>query len=276
MKRMYLMILIVTSMVMACQNQTTPSVDLTLLNHDDIINRAKAGNFDYRHAVIKNEDGSRINSKTQALLNEGGLGKDYYTDKEGVIREIRVRPLNLQDQFTEIQQREIKNQPLKGIQLFDYDCTKVDAVFTEIDSTYRAVRKNRGDVAAVDYQNLQKLISALERCGWSDRHSSTIWKVMQSAPSGIKAYYLDELKTYSKSSKNYGASFAVLQDGLLMTHGYPQLYGTQIRNKELYKLHKPDGVNQRRKSVGLGPIEDFLKIWGLDFQAELKRLAEEE
>ena len=62
----------------------------------------------------------------------------------------------------------------------------------------------------------------------------------------------------------------MMEDIILMNAGKPQIYGTQVSSISgspwvLYELAKPEFVNKRREKVGLGPIEDYLKKFGIDF-----------
>ena len=71
------------------------------------------------------------------------------------------------------------------------------------------------------------------------------------------------------------SSLAMLMDRINMREGKPQIYGSQIRgngdgNFEVYEIENPEYVNQRRAEVGLGPIEDYVKIWDIEWTIEQK------
>ena len=51
-----------------------------------------------------------------------------------------------------------------------------------------------------------------------------------------------------------------------MDEGKPQLYGSQIKNGKLYKLDSPKTVNERRKEMGLEPIEEYLKRFNIEYR----------
>jgi len=57
----------------------------------------------------------------------------------------------------------------------------------------------------------------------------------------------------------------LMKDRMLMDEGKPQIYGSQIKNGKLYKLENPETVNERRKEMGLEPIEDYLKYFNIQF-----------
>ena len=61
------------------------------------------------------------------------------------------------------------------------------------------------------------------------------------------------------------SDFAYLTDRVNINLGEPQVYGTQLgydENKTAFakNLKDPKNVNKRRKSMGLEPLEDYLKF----------------
>jgi hypothetical protein len=67
-----------------------------------------------------------------------------------------------------------------------------------------------------------------------------------------------EVKTKNASGKQY----AFLTDRIAITKGEPQVYGTQVLmsgNSTVKPCIAPAKLNKRRKSVGLEPIEEYLK-----------------
>ena len=59
-----------------------------------------------------------------------------------------------------------------------------------------------------------------------------------------------------------GQQYAALADRIAINQGKAQVYGTQVLmsgNTKIKPCIAPDKLNNRRKSVGLEPIEDYLK-----------------
>ena len=272
----YIGLLILSILFFTCEQKSGPSADLTLIPRDQIIKRVKAGNFDYRYAKFKTQKGSTLNEAEQRLLNDGQLGKDYYEDASGAIQEVVVRPIDIEDKFIEIQRRELSANPMEGIEIIDINCDSIDSIYKEVYRTDQDARKNGGDITRTDARNLQIIVSSLTKCGWPQKNAQTIWLILQHSPLGVMAYYYQDLKAFSESGNLSRSSFAMLQDQLLMEHGYKQLYGTQILSGELYKLEDPDGVNERRAQLGMSKIEEYLSGWGLDFEAEKQRMRKNE
>lgn len=79
---------------------------------------------------------------------------------------------------------------------------------------------------------------------------------------------------YIRKSLDYGgfrlSEFALFEDRYRLSQNSKQLYGTQVaRNDSGYYLREvenPKGLNQRRKIMGLPPINDYLKRWNIRFE----------
>ena len=82
--------------------------------------------------------------------------------------------------------------------------------------------------------------------------------------------------------KASGSSLALLEDRVALGEGRKQTYGSQIGFDEssgkyyVLPLEDPDKVDQRRASVGLGPLADYVKRWDViwDGEADKKQLPE--
>ncbi len=113
------------------------------------------------------------------------------------------------------------------------------------------------------------------QCGWTEAHLSTIWLVFQHSDQNIMAYYYPELKRFSEQGALSKSSIALMEDRLLMNNGYKQIYGSQISNGQLHDLENLDQVNERRATMDLGAIEDYISNWDLDFETEKQRMLEQ-
>ena len=61
---------------------------------------------------------------------------------------------------------------------------------------------------------------------------------------------------------------AYLEDRYLMSQGRPQIYGTQMNQKDTvlgyYPIMDMKNLDHRRYVMELGPIADYTKRWGFD------------
>ena len=81
-------------------------------------------------------------------------------------------------------------------------------------------------------------------------------------------YRIKYFPLIEKSVKNGDLSkeqYALMKDRMLMDEGKPQIFGSQIKNGKLYDLESPENVNKRRQEMGLEPIEDYLKRFGVSY-----------
>lgn len=97
--------------------------------------------------------------------------------------------------------------------------------------------------------------------------SEATWLLVQhsiDSPSLMKQS-LNELEKLANENNFYLNNYIYLLDRVLVLEGKPQIYGTQFdwdENGELSpnKIKDPKKVNERRKSVGLNPIEEQISI----------------
>ncbi|MEZ4771992.1 MAG: DUF6624 domain-containing protein [Bacteroidia bacterium] len=132
-------------------------------------------------------------------------------------------------------------------------------------------------VSEQDSLNEIEVIQIIEERGWVGKSlvggqaNMTLWLVIQHAPLETQEKYLPLLKESVLKGESQGSHLALLEDRILMRNGKPQTYGSQIitdtkTGKQIvYEIREPEYVNQRRKAVGLGPIEDYVKRWGIEW-----------
>jgi hypothetical protein len=137
-------------------------------------------------------------------------------------------------------------------------------------------------VSEQDSLNELEVIKIIEEKGWVGRSlvggqaNMTLWLVIQHAPLETQEKYLPLLKESVLKGESQGSHLALLEDRIHMRNGKPQTYGSQITtDKEtgkdiVYEIWEPEYVNQRRKEVGLGPIEDYVKRWGIEWTIQQK------
>lgn len=175
----------------------------------------------------------------------------------------------------------VKNA-LQNFQMETVNCDHLDSILEEVYRKDQEVRKGNGDMMLVDQQNRKSVVSILEKCGFpqADEVNSTsynaIFLVLQHSPGPLMGHYYREVEKAVAAGKINRSTFALMQDRLLMDFGYKQVYGTQIRNNQLYELQDPDHVNQRRAEVGLGPIETYVQYFNLNFEEEIQRMKSQE
>lgn len=125
------------------------------------------------------------------------------------------------------------------------------------------------EVIRIDQANTKWLKDVVNRHGWPGqslvgaRGAAAAWLLVQHAdhdPS-FQRRSLD-LMTAMPTGEMTPHHIAYLTDRVLLAEGTPQLYGTQVQQVDgIYQpcnLANPDSVDQRRDSVGLEPLADYL------------------
>lgn len=127
--------------------------------------------------------------------------------------------------------------------------------------------------AVQDSINLIRVEEILAAHGWlgedqiSNKATRALWLVVQHAPLAVQEKYLPLMQAAVQAGKASASNLAYLEDRILMRRGKPQRYGSQLRRGPdggwvLHEVEDPERLNERRKLVGLGPIEEYLKQTG--------------
>jgi hypothetical protein len=130
-------------------------------------------------------------------------------------------------------------------------------------------------IKKIDSINLYKIEKIIEEYGWPDKNevgtqgSTTVFLVIQHADSATQVKYLPVLRKAVEEGKADNHQLATLEDRIaIMQHGY-QVYGTQLGiDQETGKyfvlpIQDPEEVDKRRLKLGLGPLSEYLKRFGI-------------
>lgn len=162
----------------------------------------------------------------------------------------------------------------------------------EVEATYgrdsKEMKAHWRRIWVADSLNQIKVLRVLDERGWlgpdvvGPTGNSALFLVIQHADLATQEKYLPLMREAVKDGRAYGNNLALLEDRVLMRNGKRQLYGSQIgrdpKSGEYYlsPLEDPDHVDERRASVGLGPLSEYLTNWDLkwDVEAYKKQLPE--
>lgn len=93
--------------------------------------------------------------------------------------------------------------------------------------------------------------------------------VIQHSMYGKQKKYLPMLEEACKNGEAEWSGFALMKDRTLKIENKPQIYGSQIdqnwltKSYELYPIEDEIHVNERRDSMEMEPIEDYVKRYGI-------------
>lgn len=262
------------------------------------------------YADFINEEGQPLTEAQRAMLNQGKMGQVYLTNPYKKIKKILVRPITLEDKFLDIQLRAINKKPLATIPKDTIACDQKKAILQDIKKQYEVFQQEYdAQLAATsatmpDFQNSDinrdslirqamqplfemqadrynihknKVINFIESCGFptlTEIDSSDMSMFMFMLDTGeLLGYYYQQIKAAYEQGDITKPQFAKVQDELLATHGYQQLYGTKVyiskTVKRLPAIYEIDSLNIRRSIMELPPIEDNFKAWEVENLEEL-------
>lgn len=130
-------------------------------------------------------------------------------------------------------------------------------------------------------KNVERIEEIIAEHGWPKKSvvkgsaAGTVFLIVQHADITVQKKYLPLMKEAADNGEASWSSLALLIDRVNLKEGEQQIYGSQIyRNEDdsyyVKDLKEPEYVNQRRKEVGLGPIEDYVKRWNVEWNVEQK------
>ncbi len=129
-----------------------------------------------------------------------------------------------------------------------------------------------------DSINLIKVKAVLDKYGWvgpevvGSKGNATLFLVIQHADSLTRDKYLPMMRASVKNGKAQASQLALMEDRSALEHGKKQIYGSQIgRDNKTGKyyispIEDEANVDKRRAEVGLNPLEDYAKDWGIDYK----------
>lgn len=133
-----------------------------------------------------------------------------------------------------------------------------------------------------DKENLTRVEEIIKEYGWPTYTmigkvaADGAFLVIQHADTTTQKKYLNQILDAAKKKEASSESVALLVDRLSAARSHTQIYGTQvfqIKDKNTGKLSKytyfpivnEDEVDIRRKEIGLIPLKDYLKLFGIDY-----------
>jgi hypothetical protein len=132
-------------------------------------------------------------------------------------------------------------------------------------------------MAASDTANEKRLAGIVQRHGWPGSSmvgqdgSLAAFLVLQHASLAAQERYLPMLRDAAARHELAPSLLAMLEDRVRLQRHQPQIYGTQMQENpathrlELYTLEDPARVDERRASVGLPPLADYLAHFGVQY-----------
>lgn len=131
----------------------------------------------------------------------------------------------------------------------------------------------------IDARNMARLEEIVKGHGWPGRSlvgeeaAKAAFLILQHSDLARQQKYFPMLKAAAKRGEARPADAAMLEDRVLVRQGKPQLYGTQLHSGPetggklvLSPIEDEEHVDERRIAVGLMPLGEYLKHFGLEYK----------
>jgi hypothetical protein len=133
------------------------------------------------------------------------------------------------------------------------------------------------DMRESDSLDLAQIKRVLDRWGWlgpeviGESGSLTLFLVIQHADLKTQEKYLPFMKEAVEKGRAKACDLAMLEDRIAIENGKKQMYGTQISidSNGVFSLDPVEdeiNLNERRAKVGLESIEEYLKIYNIEYK----------
>jgi hypothetical protein len=178
-----------------------------------------------------------------------------------------------------------------------------DSVRTELEAMFEADQMGRLDIKTAeerhghsspevadlwkkqnlnDEKNRKRLVEIVDQSGWpkqsvvGEKAAITAFLVLQHAGLDLQKRYLPLLRSGAEAGEVKLNWLALLEDRVLVGEGKKQLYGSQLRGKkgvegwQLEPIEDEVNVDERRAKMGLGPLAEYLKGFGIEYRKPTK------
>ncbi|MFW8590041.1 DUF6624 domain-containing protein [Glaciecola sp. 2405UD65-10] len=140
----------------------------------------------------------------------------------------------------------------------------------------------------LDNKNQAIISTILDKHGWpkgteyrGSKAGQTIFLVIQHAPIEFQERYFPMMQKATERGDIPPGAFAQLHDNILVSKGVKQRYGTQIKvnpktqKPYIYPIEDEKNVDIRRAAVGLDPIAEYAKLFGVEYESPFSEIEDE-
>jgi hypothetical protein len=136
----------------------------------------------------------------------------------------------------------------------------------------------------IDARNIARLEEIIMQHGWpgkslvGEEGSEAAFLILQHSNLTRQVKYLPLLKKAAREGDARPADVAMLEDRVLVGRGKKQVYGTQVRSGPdtggklvLAPIEDEEHVDKRRASVGLMPLKEYLRHFGIEYTSPSRK-----
>ena len=258
----------------------------TVYQPDGLVKKTIMGiQVDFASVTIKDNEGKILDSQTVIqMMQSKKYSLETYVDEQDTIKEIVLRPnvditttiITVTDD-TSPELNDIKNE-LEEIRMKDQ---ALRMLLGCILNTFGGNSDSEGYKYLIllmtqeDKKNQERVIKIINEHGWLGISqvgflaNNALFLVIQHASVEIQEKYYPLLIESAEKGESALADMALMDDRIRMRRNKKQLYGSQstVVNGKTYvwPIEDAQNVDERRKSVQLPPLAEYLKIVGLSY-----------
>lgn len=131
----------------------------------------------------------------------------------------------------------------------------------------------------IDDANIARLRQIIHEHGWpgrslvGDKGAGAAFLVLQHADYAEQKKYLPLLRAAAAAGEARREDLALLEDRVLTSEGQKQIYGSQLKQNEqgvleFYPIEDEVNVDLRRQAVGLQPLAEYAKHFGIEYHRQ--------
>jgi len=259
----------------------------TAYQPDGLVKKIITGiQVDFASVTIKDNEGKILDTQTVIqMMQSKKYSLETYVDEQDTIKEIVLRPnqnitttiITVTDD-TKPELNDMKDE-LEKIRIEDQALRMLFSCFSNTFSSNADSEKYRSYFVSLmnqeDNKNQERVIKIIDEHGWLGISqvgflaNNALFLVIQHASIEIQEKYFPLLKESAEKGESTLADMALMDDRIRMRRNKKQLYGSQttVVNGKTYiwPIEDAQNVDERRKSVQLPPLADYLKIGGLNY-----------
>lgn len=279
---------------------------LRKLSREEVLDRAREKRSFSPYVVFKDSMGLPLSDEYKDKLDKGQLAYDYYADANDEVVELVVREPTYEDDLLEVQQRTMLAglRSWEQVEPKQVDCRvkkrvlqmiyKREKELQKVRDTFDLERFMRGYsrislpgeerfhfIDSLFIENKQLVLGLLEKCGVPSKKEvgdqgmmGLFYTIHHMHQPRLRIMYYPVIKECVEKGDLNPRCLAMIEDRMMRDFGKKQLYGSQLMKKDttdtwtLYPLRDPEKLNERRKAVGMKPIEKYLESLDVEYTLE--------
>ena len=255
--------------------------DLRKLSNDEIILKVRNYELPDFEVIFRDQRGLIIDADSLAdTFSPHIIFADTYVDENDDVVEVVIRDDQpLDSALLEKMNKATLEGPL--VTPAEVDCSNLNNIIYNLAQSDQALRNGSGNFSPKDdLRNLAVAMGIIENCGMPSSlthpgiNLTGLWLVFQHAPHKYRKQYFHYFQKAAEVGDVRKSQIALMQDRILMIEKKPQLYGSQINGGpdgyRIYDLAEPEYVDQRRATMGLGPLSEYAAQWDITFDVPQK------